>query len=499
MKRHFHIIFLTVGVMILFAACKKDYVTLTLKTQDYSSQDKTHIADANGVHYTCWDNNDQIMVNGTTTNVTNSTISVPTSSDGYFAVYPASCVNDPSVTSSTQITLPAVYTWIESNGVQQLQAPMAAKAVTGDHGNVLFFKNLCTLLKVHLTNNITVHNINIHSKNANLSGTATVTIRDGGDVTMAAVSGEKHVSLYFPNGYTTTGNGKDFYIPVPELATGETLYVSVVATVGGNKGVYLRGVPVNTGGLPANLLVSLNIFPTIGQYKVASIVSYLQGRRTSSGGGMYRPYINSRVIPNENTTIITSITTEGSNANAPSSYKEQFIYGVNVDAQSIPTMFYLWKKPEGSSTDLVQTGTARPDNVASFEENSETQITITHAPSGLTVNGTTYPTSSSWNTSSDNDIWIFGANNDSRSRHFMGRMYYFRIQDNSGWRFYGEPVIVEVAKWDQANMKYLRNGYGAISGNVPCMYDYVSGEFFSTEMATGSGDSLSPVHFGYPH
>lgn len=491
MKKHFHIICLTVGIMTLFAACKKDYVTLTLKTQDYTSQEKTHIESANGVNYTCWDNNDQIMVNSTTTTVTSSSINVPTDEE-YYAVYPASCVNGTSVTSSTTITLPAVYTWSESNGVQQLQAPMAAKAVTGANGNVLFFKNLCTLLKIHMTNNVTVHNINIHSKNANLSGTATVTIGDGGNVTMGPVSGEKHVSLFFPEG-KHTGGGMDFYIPVPALAANDTLYIGVVATKSDGKGVFMRGVPV-TADLPANMVISLNVFPSIGDYKVGAMVSYLQGRRISSGGGMYRPYINSRVKPNGNTTIYTSITTEGTNSeSAPTVNPEQFIYGINVNAQSTPTMFYLWRKPKGESTDLVQTGTVRPSSVTSFDKGSNTIINITHAPNGLTVNGTTYPTSSSWSGSSDNPIWIFGANNDSGSRHFIGRMFYFRIQDNSGWRFYGEPVTVSVANWNHLKLEYLRHGYGATTGVVPCMYDYVSGEFFSTEECTTSG----PVHFGY--
>lgn len=491
MKRHYHIICLTIGVITLFAACKKDYVTLTIKTQDYSSQEKTHVESANGVHYTCWDNNDQIMVNGTTTTVTSSSISVPTAAE-YYAVYPASCVNGTSVSSNTDITLPAVYTWSESGGKQQLQAPMAAKAVTGADGNVLFFKNLCTLLKIHLTNNITVHNINVHSKTANLSGTATVTIEDGGNVTMGPVSGEKHVSLFFPEGKPTGTSGMDFYIPVPALSASETLYVAVVATVSGHKNVYLRGVPV-TANLPANMVISLNVFPTIGGYKVAEMVSYLQGRRTSSGGGMYRPYINSCVKPNGNTTITTSITTEGSNANAPTSNKEQFVYGINVDAQSTPTLFYLWRKPAGVNYDLVQTGTVRPSDVTSFDENSSTSINITQAPNALMVNGDTYTTSSSWTGVSSNPIWIFGANNDSKSRHFMGRMYYFRIEDNSGWRFYGEPVTVSVANWNNVKFEYLRHGYGATTGVVPCMYDYVSGEFFSTEESTTDG----PVHFGY--
>ena len=75
----------------------------------------------------------------------------------------------------------------------------------------------------------------------------------------------------------------------------------------------------------------------------------------------------------------------------------------------------------------------------------------------------------------------------------MGRMYYFRIEDNSGWRFYGEPVTVSVANWNNVKFEYLRHGYGATTGVVPCMYDYVSGEFFSTEESTTDG----PVHFGY--
>lgn len=497
-KISFNIFVFAAALMLMTTGCKKDsgIVTLSLQTEKYTSQEKTHIETANGVSYTCWDNGDQIKINGTTTEVSGSSVSV-TQAENYYAVYPASCVNGDAVTASTSITLPAVYEYTVSSGHQVLGAPMAAKAVEGESGQILFFKNLCTLLKIHVTNNVTVHNINIHSENTNLSGTATVTIGDNGNISLGSVSGNKYVSLYFPEGqYTGASAGMDFYIPVPALAAPETLYVGVVATVGGQKGVYLRGAPV-TASLPANLVIPMNIFPTIGSYNVASIVTYLAGNRQGTGSGYQRPYFDSRVEANNTTRIYTSLETMNAGGLVlPTAPTAEFLYGINVDV-SQSAVFYLWNAPMSGTNDLVQTGRGRIQP-STFAASSTDRIVISHTPSELVIKNettgdrsvTAISTPSSYSNSS---IWVFGAKNDANKRYYLGKMHYFNIKDASGWRFHGIPTKVTVANWDSKLSLYgLTHGITAGSGFVPCMYDYVSGEFFSSEETTGGG-----VHFKY--
>ena len=483
--------------MVLTTGCKKDsdVVTLSLQAEKYNSQEKTHIETANGVSYTCWNDGDQIKINGTITSVSGSSVSVEYDEDGYYAVYPASCVSG-NVAASTSITLPAVYEYRTSDGHQVLEAPMAAKAVDGGSGKILFFKNLCTLLKIHVTNNVTVHNINIHSENANLSGTATVTIGDNGNISLGTVSGNKYVSLYFPEGqYTGASSGMDFYIPVPALDAPENLYVGVVATVSGQKGVYLRGAPV-TASLPANLVIPLNIFPTIGTYNVASIVTYLGGNRQGTAEGYQRPYFDSRVEANNTTQIYTSLETMYVDGVVGPTNVAQFLYGINADPAH-SAVFYMWKAPMSGTNDLVQTGRNRIEPLT-IAASSTDRIVISHTPSKLVVKNETtgdrsvtdISTPSAYNNSS---IWVFGAKDDNNKRYYLGKMHYFNIKDASGWRFHGIPAKVAVGTWDDKLSVYgLTHGITAGSGNVPCMYDYVSGEFFSSEETTGGG-----VHFKY--
>lgn len=499
-KISFNILAFAVLLTVVETGCKKnsDIVTLSIQTEKYNTQEKTHIENANGVSYTCWDSGDQIKVNGTTTSVSGSSVSVP-QAENYYAVYPASCVNSANVGSSTSITLPAVYEYTESGGYQVLKAPMAAKAVNGGSGQILFFKNLCTLLKIHVTNNITIYNINIHSKTASLSGTATVTIGDEGNITMGSVSGNKYVSLYFPEGkYTgSSGTGKDFYVPVPVLASGEELYVSLVASTGVYKNVYYRGVPV-TANLPANLVIPLNMFPTVGPYISGTGKAYLMGKRGEVYEGSYRrPYVNTRVKANQGTTIEMELSPKNEGL-ALESYTP-FLYGQNGNENN-PVMFYLWRAT-APNTDIAQTGTKRVAPARGFLSAESDKLNhrykITHSPTSFLIENLTSGTS--WDSvytgtpatyTSSQPIYLMWAYNDNQNRKFMGKCYYFRISDASGIRFNAIPVIVDVSKFDSFTSKGLTHGITAGAGSVPCFYDMVSGEYFSSETTN--------THFSYP-
>jgi hypothetical protein len=497
--------FFLIGLIfiLLISGCKKEsgVVTFTLKADNYQSQEKTHMEYANGVYYTCWNDGDEIMINGNTAAVSDGSATISVAQDAsqnYYAIYPASCVEGTAVTSSTLITLPSVYEYTtDISGKQIIGAPMAAKAINDGNGQVLFFKNLCTLLKIKVASNITVYNINIHSTITPLSGIATVTIegQQSDIINMSAVSGEKHVNLIFPQG-DATGSGKEYYIPVPPLPSGETLHVSVWAKINnsGKKNIYLRST-TTSGPLPSNLVIPMNIFPSMGSYLIATGVTYLGGNIT----GGKRPYFDTRIKANQNTTIVTSLVPERDNGAHIASSGSQFIYGINVGS-STPGMFYMWNKPSTSSntTDLVQFGLHRvtPDNDI-FPCDNSNRIVLTQTPSyiGLkeypfapsNILTQSYSPSDAFNTTST--IWAFGANGDSQ-RRYLGKCHYFRIYDNKGVRFYGIPVTVKKDDWDDKLVnRNLSHGNTVSGGLVPCFYDLVTGEFFSSEE--------NGVHFKY--
>ncbi len=498
-----NIIITIICAILLFSSCKKDndIVVFSLETSNYLSQDKTHIDTANNVYYTCWDEGDQIKINGAIAAVSaqNTTVTV-NRSDDYYAIYPASSVGG-EVTNTTTITLPKIYEYsTDDNGFQLLKAPMAAKAVSGPNGRILFFKNLCTLLKIHVTGNINVHNINIHSSTTALSGSATVSIAGPkeNEISIGGVTGEKYVSLHFPSGCLTPSSGKDFFIPVPALPNGETLHIAVVATIisNGNKNVYMRST-TTIQALPANMVIPMNVFPTIGDYQVGTCVTYLMGNRKTDNGSYIRPYINTLVHANQGTTIEMSLSPE--NDQIPLETYTPFIYGQN-GGPNAGVMFYLWKAPNSSTTsDIVQTGTKRDNPAANFlcaTADLTDRYFISHSPNSFSIKnitkGTTWEHSHNGTPAtytSVDPIYLMWAVGDNNNRKFMGKCHYFRVTDGSGKVFDGIPVTVPVAKFDQFLDMNIAHGNTANEGVVPCMYDLVSGEFFSSETAG--------VHFKY--
>lgn len=495
-------------ILLAFVGCKKDdgYLTFSLKTANYQSQGKTHMEVANGVCYTCWNDGDQIKVNGSVATISGSdtTITVSTSTNGYYAIYPASCVSG-TVGSSTTITLPSVYEYSEQNGNQVLNAPMAAKAVSNNNKNLLFFKNLCTLLKIHVVGSVTVHNINIHSSSTALSGTATVSINgpEQNNISMSSVTGKNHVSLHFPSGSYTGSDGKDYYIPVPALPVDDTLHIALVATINsnGSKRVYMRSTTTQKA-LPANLVIPMNVFPEHGRkYEVGACVTYLMGNRlTTDNGGYIRPYINTLVHANQGTTIEMSLSPANDDIPLETTYAP-FIYGQN-GSQGNPVMYYLWNAPVNSATtDIAQTGSKLVTPEANYlcaTANLNDRYYISHTPNSFTISNINSNTNTTREYShngtpatytSVDPIYLMGAAGDDGNRRFMGKCYYFRVSDGSGKVFDGIPVKVPYLSFNQFLSWNIAHGQTAASGDVPCMYDLVSGEFFSSE--------VQGVHFKY--
>lgn len=126
-----------------------------------------------------------------------------TTGDGPFrAFYPASLTTD-----GTTITLPATQTY-EVNSIHEF--PMYAESAT----NQLSFRNLCGVLKLHLTKaNTNITTISV-TANAPINGNFTVSNLNGEPVLTYVDGGSNTVVLNCATAQTID-NGKDFYITLP--------------------------------------------------------------------------------------------------------------------------------------------------------------------------------------------------------------------------------------------------------------------------------------------
>ena len=122
----------------------------------------------------------------------------------YRAVYPASIVTTTDLTSSAtvSVTLPGEQTYKEdASGRQQVEIPMGAYLGESDFGagnTTLQFKNLCSLVKVRVTNSqgvdLVITSLALEANNAGLCGAGTVTIDGASDpyVTLNDQSSKAH-------------------------------------------------------------------------------------------------------------------------------------------------------------------------------------------------------------------------------------------------------------------------------------------------------------------
>lgn len=236
MKKIFKFLPIALMGMLILAGCKKDgFVTFRATTQPYDAVGKMYIED----NYSCWENGDQVKINSSTVTATVNTsssgsyveLSGVAQAENYHAIYPASACAG-TFGPSASITLPSVQTYRMENGHQVLTAPMAAMAYDRDEdgSRVLRFQNLCLILKVHLEqkNNI-IKAIKIVDSTGTvpLSGTGTVSFSGTPAVpSLTMTSSNYEVTLNMASGVNlNVSGGTDFYIAVPTLATGKTLWI----------------------------------------------------------------------------------------------------------------------------------------------------------------------------------------------------------------------------------------------------------------------------------
>ena len=207
MKKQY-IIFSFFAALLAVSAvsCKKDQdvVTLNAVIQKVSNDSKVYIND----HTPYWHNGDQIRINDadyTLQTAMENSAQIPNvanSTSGYRAIFPASILTNSNdninSSSSVAVTLPATQVFEMVGTHQRVDVPMGAFI---DRGSTLQFHNLCSVVRVYVSNAINaqlpVTNISITAESASLSGTGTATITGSSTdaIVIPSSSGSHSVSL----------------------------------------------------------------------------------------------------------------------------------------------------------------------------------------------------------------------------------------------------------------------------------------------------------------
>ena len=247
---------LALGIAFLATGCKKDEVKDTFNLdaviEEVNGGQKVHMENALPV----WDNGDAIRVNnenctvsitGTGANRKNS-IAKQTEEQTYCAFYPASYLDaNANLTSASGIWigLPRCQEYSKSGNNQIVRMPMIA--YSNNYNTRLHFKNLCSVLKVTVTNTtghtFKLDSIQVKCDNSNIWGRCSVSLGGvtSGNVNVPGmsglISGGKVVSLCGANktsiNETFTNNAsRTYYIVVPVVSTADTFRIRLAIEEG---------------------------------------------------------------------------------------------------------------------------------------------------------------------------------------------------------------------------------------------------------------------------
>ena len=265
-----HIIFSFFAALLALSAvsCKKDQdvVTLNAVIQKVSNDSKVYIND----HTPYWHNGDQIRINDadyTLQTAMENSAQIPNvanSTSGYRAIFPASILTNSNAninsSSSVAVTLPATQVFEMVGSHQRVDVPMGAFI---DRGSTLQFHNLCSVVRVYVSNAINaqlpVTNISITAESASLSGTGTATIT--GESTDAIVipssSGSHSVSLCKTDNTpmkTVEPLATEYFdVIVPEFSTRNDVTVTVTTPTG------YKSIPIEDATLAHNTITTVTV------------------------------------------------------------------------------------------------------------------------------------------------------------------------------------------------------------------------------------------------
>jgi len=269
MKKQYIIFSFFAALLALCAvSCQKDQdaVTLNAVIQKVSNDSKVYIND----HTPYWHNGDQIRINDADyalqTAMENSAQipNVANSTSGYRAIFPAGILTNSNAninsSSSVAVTLPATQVFEMVGSHQRVDVPMGAFI---DRGSTLQFHNLCSVVRVYVSNAINaqlpVTSITLTAESATLSGTGTATIT--GESTDAIVipssSGSHSVSLCKADNTpmkTVEPLATEYFdVIVPEFSNPNDVTVTVTTTTG------YKSIPIENATLAHNTITTVTV------------------------------------------------------------------------------------------------------------------------------------------------------------------------------------------------------------------------------------------------
>ena len=269
MKKQYIIFSFFAALLALSAvSCKKDQdvVTLNAVIQKVSNDSKVYIND----HTPYWHNGDQIRINNADytlqtamensaqiPNVTNST-------SGYRAIFPAGILtnNDANINSSSSVavTLSATQVFEMVGTHQRVDVPMGAFI---DRGSTLQFHNLCSVVRVYVSNAINsqlpITSITITAESAYLSGmgTATITGESSDAIVIPSATGSHSVSLCKTDNTpmkTVEPLATEYFdVIVPEFSTRNDVTVTVTTPTG------YKSIPIENATLAHNTITTVTV------------------------------------------------------------------------------------------------------------------------------------------------------------------------------------------------------------------------------------------------
>ena len=269
MKKQYIIFsFFAALLAISTVSCQKDQdaVTLNAVIQKVSNDSKVYIND----HTPYWHNGDQIRINDanyTLQTAMGNSAQIPNvanSTSGYRAIFPAGILtnSDANINSSSSVavTLPATQVFEMVGSHQRVDVPMGAFI---DRGSTLQFHNLCSVVRVYVSNAINaqlpVTGITLTAESATLSGTGTATITGSSTdaIVIPSATGSHSVSLCKTDNTpmkTVEPLATEYFdVIVPEFSTRNDVTVTVTTPTG------YKSIPIENATLAHNTITTVTV------------------------------------------------------------------------------------------------------------------------------------------------------------------------------------------------------------------------------------------------
>jgi len=425
------IVLAVVAACMIPVGCQKENKVVTLNAQiDNSGSSKVYINNVTP----CWVNGDGIFIN-TSGSYTISSASSNTAviqnvseSSPYRAVYPASIVTststDISSSSSVSVTLPRTQYYTETtDGNQVVPVPMGAYLTSG---TMLQFHNICSLVKVNITNGLsdnsefTLSGIEMVAASATLSGAGTATVEESSSTiemdtwSETSTTTAKAVTLSFidtsnaeiVSGASTIANGstKSFYIICPPFSTAQTVTFQLLV---GNQ--YFAKFELGNKSLSANSIANVNLTVTSLQLLSDLFTVNSSGSQVQfSKGNLQWSYTGGGSSATTHSTATTSTT--GYNSGTFRFAEHQYdVIGANAGNTSDETA--RTSTSNSSWIDLFNYGTSGYDDKYpySLSEYENSNIAGTNYDWGVfnaILNGTNTDAAGTWRTPTSNE-WAY--------------------------------------------------------------------------------------------